>query len=109
MSTEGHAVSRRSLLRGAGLLGLGGLVSGCGSAFASGVAGTGPPKNTLSYWNLFGGGDGTRMLAMQQAYQKQHPDVALRRGDAGVGQSLLHEGLAGHARAAGHRTSRSRT
>jgi hypothetical protein len=30
MSTEGHAISRRSLLRGAGLLGLGGLVSGCG-------------------------------------------------------------------------------
>src|SRR5579864_6475114 len=77
MSTEGQALSRRTLLRGAGLLGLGGLVSGCGSAFAAGVAGTGPPKNSLSYWNLFGGGDGVRMLAMQQGYQKQHPDVAL--------------------------------
>jgi multiple sugar transport system substrate-binding protein len=77
MSTEGHVVSRRTLLRGAGLLGLGGLLSGCGSAFASGVAGTGPPKNTLSYWNLFGGGDGTRMLAMQQGYQKQNPGINL--------------------------------
>ena len=77
MAPEGHAVSRRSLLRGAGLLGLGGLVSGCGSAFASGVAGTRPPGNTLSYWNLLGGGDGTRMQAMQQAYQKQHPNIAL--------------------------------
>jgi multiple sugar transport system substrate-binding protein len=77
MSTEGHAVSRRTLLRGAGLLGLGGLLSGCGSAFASGVAGIGAPANTLSYWNLFGGGDGAHMVAMQQAYQKQHPNVAL--------------------------------
>ena len=77
MAPEGHALSRRSLLRGAGLLGLGGLVSGCGSAFASGVAGTRPPGNTLSYWNLLGGGDGTRMQAMQQAYQKQHPNIAL--------------------------------
>jgi multiple sugar transport system substrate-binding protein len=77
MAPEGHALSRRSLLRGAGLLGLGGLVSGCGSAFASGIAGTRPPGNTLSYWNLLGGGDGTRMQAMQQAYQKQHPNIAL--------------------------------
>jgi multiple sugar transport system substrate-binding protein len=77
MSMEGQALSRRTLLRGAGLLGLGGLVSGCGSAFAAGVAGTGPPKNSLSYWNLFGGGDGVRMLTMQQGYQKQHPDIAL--------------------------------
>jgi multiple sugar transport system substrate-binding protein len=77
MRTDGPDFSRRSLLRGAGLVGLGGLLSGCGSAFASGVAGTGPPKNTLSYWNLLGGGDGLRMQAMQQVYQKQHPDIAL--------------------------------
>lgn len=77
MRTEDHRLSRRTLLRGAGLLGLGGLVSGCGSALASGVAGTGPPGNTLSYWNLLGGGDGVRMQAMEQAYQKQHPNVAL--------------------------------
>lgn len=77
MRTEGHAFSRRSLLRGAGLLGLGGLVSGCGTAFASGVAGTGPSKNTLSYWNLLGGGDGVRMVAMEQGYEKKHPDINL--------------------------------
>ena len=77
MATDGHAISRRSLLRGAGLVGLGGLVSGCCSALASGFVGTGPPKNTLSYWNLLGGGDGTRMQAMEQAYQKQHPNIAL--------------------------------
>src|SRR5579859_2415963 len=77
MGTSGHPMSRRALLRGAGLIGLGGVVAGCGSPLASGVAGTGPPGNTLSYWNLFGGGDGVRMLAMQQGYQKQHPDIAL--------------------------------
>ena len=44
MSTESHALSRRTLLRGAGLLGLGGLVSGCGSAFASGVTGIRPAE-----------------------------------------------------------------
>jgi multiple sugar transport system substrate-binding protein len=77
MGSEGYALSRRNLLRGAGLLGLGGLVSGCGSALASGVAGTGPPKNTLSYWNLLGGGDGVRMQAMQQVYQKAHPNITL--------------------------------
>jgi multiple sugar transport system substrate-binding protein len=77
MGTSGHPMSRRALLRGAGLIGLGGVLSGCGSALASGVAGTGPPGNTLSYWNLFGGGDGVRMVAMQQEYQKQHPDIAL--------------------------------
>ena len=77
MRAEGQPLSRRTLLRGAGLLGLGGLVSGCGSAFATGVTGVGPPANTLSYWNLLGGGDGTRMIAMENGYQKQHPGVAL--------------------------------
>ena len=77
MTTEGHALSRRTLLRGAGLLGLGGLVSGCGSAFAAGVAGVGPPKNTLSYWNLLGGGNGVRMIAMENVYQAHHPNLAL--------------------------------
>jgi multiple sugar transport system substrate-binding protein len=77
MGTYDHPMSRRTLLRGAGLIGLGGVLSGCGTALASGVAGTGPPGNTLSYWNLLGGGDGTRMQAMQQVYQKQHPNIAL--------------------------------
>ena len=98
MAPEDYAVSRRSLLRGAALLGLGGLVSGCGSALASGIAGTGPPGNTLAYWNLFGGGDGVRMLTMEQGYQKTAPRYRPERGDAGVGQPLLHEALAGHAR-----------
>jgi multiple sugar transport system substrate-binding protein len=77
MSTEGNAISRRNLLRGAGLLGLGGLVAGCGTPLVAGIAGTGPPKNSLSYWNLLGGGDGVRMQAMEQGYQQRHPNIAL--------------------------------
>jgi multiple sugar transport system substrate-binding protein len=73
-------ISRRGLLRGASLLGLGGLVTGvagCGTPLATGLAGTGPAKNTLSYWNLFGGGDGVRMVAMEQGYSKTHTDINL--------------------------------
>ena len=43
----------------------------------TGLAGVGAPKNTLSYWNLLGGGDGVRMIAMENAYQQAHPNVAL--------------------------------
>ncbi len=77
MGTDRYSLSRRSLLRGAGLIGLGGLASGCGSGFVTGVAGVGAPGNTLSYWNLLGGGDGVRMIAMENAYQQAHRSVAL--------------------------------
>jgi multiple sugar transport system substrate-binding protein len=77
MQTDSYPLSRRALLRGAGLIGLGGLVSGCASPFASGIAGVAPPKNTLSYWNLLGGGDGVRMIAMEDVYQQAHRNVAL--------------------------------
>ena len=73
-------ISRRGVLRGASVIGLGGLVTGvagCGTPLATGLAGTGPAKNTLAYWNLFGGGDGGRMVTMEQGYQKQHPDINL--------------------------------
>jgi multiple sugar transport system substrate-binding protein len=77
MKAEGNTFSRRTVLQGAGLLGLSGLAAGCGTAFATGITGIGPPKNTLSYWNLLGGGDGVRMIAMENVYQKAHPDIAL--------------------------------
>lgn len=71
-------VNRRDLLRGTGLAVLGGVgLSACGSSFATGVAGTGAGKSNLSYWNLLGGGDGVRMVAMQDVYQKQNPNVDL--------------------------------
>src|SRR5690348_13523305 len=74
-------INRRQLLRGAGLAALGGLslgAAGCGTPFASGIAGTGASKNSLAYWNLLGGGDGVRMVEMQDVYRRNHPDVDLQ-------------------------------
>jgi multiple sugar transport system substrate-binding protein len=69
-------MSRRQLLRGglgaAAVLGLGGGLSGCGSALSAGLAGTNLAPGTVTYWNLFGGGDGSRMQTMQGVYQSQH-------------------------------------
>ncbi|SDT47788.1 extracellular solute-binding protein [Microlunatus soli] len=67
-------LTRRGLLRGglgvAAGLGLAGGLSGCGSAFSAGVAGTELAPGTVTFWNLFGGGDGVRMQAMEDGYRK---------------------------------------
>jgi multiple sugar transport system substrate-binding protein len=77
----GSGLGRRSFLRGAGLAGVAGLgsaaLAACGSPVSTGLAGTGPPGNSLTFWNLFSGGDGTRMVAMEQAYQKANPRIDL--------------------------------
>lgn len=70
------ALSRRGLLRG-GLgavagVGLAGGLAGCGSAFTAGIAGTKLDPGTVTYWNLFGGGDGGRMQTMEAAYEKEN-------------------------------------
>src|ERR1700730_2441622 len=31
----------------------------------------------LTYWNLFGGGDGVRMVQMENDFSKSHPNVQL--------------------------------
>ncbi len=64
-------ISRRTLLRGglgAAALGLAATATGCSSTLSAGLAGTELAPGTLTYWNLFGGGDGARMQAMQQGY-----------------------------------------
>lgn len=64
-------LSRRAVLGGGLALGaglLGGGMSGC-STLAAGVAGTEVAPGTVTYWNLFGGGDGARMQAMEDAYR----------------------------------------
>ena len=70
-STRG-APSRRTLLRGGlgavGGLGLAGALSGCGTALSAGVAGTELSPGTLTFWNLFGGGDGARLTTMLDKY-----------------------------------------
>lgn len=77
--SESSGIGRRNLLRTTGLAALAGFgLSGCGSAFAAGMAGTGTSRETLTYWTLLGGGDGGRMVTMEEAYQKQNPDVKLQ-------------------------------
>ena len=59
---------RRRFLQGAAMLGLTGLagdmLASCGSPGSS---------SSITFWNLFGGGDGARMIEMEQAFQQQNP------------------------------------
>ena len=72
----GAGLSRRSLFRGAlaatAGVGLSSTLAGCGSAFTAGVAGTKLDPGTVTFWNLFGGGDGARLTTMLDQYQKTH-------------------------------------
>jgi multiple sugar transport system substrate-binding protein len=61
------------------------LLAGCGGSssrrsaanFGSGTGYAGPPV-TLDFWNGFTGGDGPQMLALVDAFQKQHTNVRVR-------------------------------
>lgn len=65
-----RSVTRRGFLAGGAALAGAAALSGCGgSMFAGG--------NTVRYWNLFGGGDGVRMVEMQDAFREAHPDIPL--------------------------------
>jgi multiple sugar transport system substrate-binding protein len=69
-------LTRRGFLAGcatvAGALG----ASSCGWP-AQGFGLAAPAGGVLTYWNLFGGGDGVRMVAMQEAFRRARPDIAL--------------------------------
>jgi multiple sugar transport system substrate-binding protein len=76
------ALTRRQLLRGVGGLALGGVaastLSSCGSAGAlSGLSVAHRQAGSLDYWNLFGGGDGVRMEAMEAGFRKKYADIGL--------------------------------
>jgi multiple sugar transport system substrate-binding protein len=77
----GAPVSRRQLLRGASAMALGGALgvslSGCADNALSGLSVSHRLAGSLDYWNLFGGGDGVRMTAMEDTFRKSHPDVGL--------------------------------
>ena len=71
-------VSRRGFLGGALALGLGaGALSACSSPLGAGLAGSTLDPGTVQYWNLFGGGDGVRMQAMEAGFQKSDPGIGL--------------------------------
>ncbi|MEV6107411.1 extracellular solute-binding protein [Streptomyces sp. NPDC051940] len=77
-----RALSRRSLLRGAAALGAAGAgslaLAGCGNTIAQGFTGAAPEPRRLNFWNPFTGGDGIRMVAMQEEYRKRHGDTTLK-------------------------------
>ncbi len=68
----GHGVGRRALLTAA-VTTAAATATGCG-AFAP----LADQRTRLRQWNLFGGGDGLRMLQMHEDYQAEHPDIDLR-------------------------------
>jgi multiple sugar transport system substrate-binding protein len=70
------ALTRRDLLR-ATLLGALTTTAGC-SSIGAGLLDTPPSAASLSYWNLFGGGDGVRMQQMEDAYRAANPDIDLQ-------------------------------
>lgn len=69
-------ISRRTVLRAAGLtaagLGASALVGGCSSPAAAGLFGGSLDPGIVTFWNLFGGGDGVRLQTMLDAYKSQH-------------------------------------
>ena len=94
-------MSRRQLLRGglgaAAAIGLGGSLTGCGSALSAGLVGSTLAPGTVTYWNLFGGGDGARMQSMQQQYQGEHGVDSLQAATFAIDASRLEVTLTGGA------------
>jgi multiple sugar transport system substrate-binding protein len=65
-------VTRRNFL-GAGLAAAGTLaLAGCTSPLSAGLLGSQLNPEQLIFWNLFGGGDGSRMQTMEAGYTKTH-------------------------------------
>jgi multiple sugar transport system substrate-binding protein len=75
---SGPMLTRRSFLRGAlaGAAAVG--IAGCSSdSVLSGLTVSRGAPGSVEYWDLFGGGDGVRMLDMLNAFTKEHPEVRL--------------------------------
>ena len=67
-------ISRRKFLCNTALIAAGGLAAASCAAYpTSGATSTVP----ITYWNLFGGGDGVRMIQMQNDFVRSHPDIKL--------------------------------
>jgi multiple sugar transport system substrate-binding protein len=65
-------VSRRRFLYGAATA-----LGGMALASCSGVP-FGGSKETVHFWNLFGGGDGARLADMESGFVKSHPEIDLK-------------------------------
>lgn len=76
MNSPPNPLTRRTLLR-ASVLGAAALgTTGC-SVIGTGLANTELEPGTISFWNLFGGGDGVRMQQMLDGYRKANPGTTL--------------------------------
>jgi len=73
----GFRISRRSFLR-ASAVGAGALTLGGCSTLAAGVTGAPAAPGTVTFWDLFGGGDGVRMADMLATFSKQNPQFGLQ-------------------------------
>ena len=69
---EGRGGITRRAMVGAGIAALALPLTACSTPAAAGLAGSALDPRTLVFWNLFGGGDGSRMQAMEAGYQKTH-------------------------------------
>ncbi|OLB61503.1 MAG: hypothetical protein AUH94_06085 [Ktedonobacter sp. 13_2_20CM_2_54_8] len=68
-------ISRRKFLCNTALIAAGGLAAASCAAYpTSGATSTVP----MTYWNLFGGGDGARMIQMQNDFVRSHPNIDLK-------------------------------
>lgn len=75
-SASRFSMSRRTFLERSATLGMGGaaalsLLEACGTSATGG-------STNLTYWNLFGGGDGARMIQMENDFSKSHPNINLQ-------------------------------
>ena len=73
-------ISRRGFLAAGGAAAVA-LSAGCSSSYDIGAGFTsqsgGDSRDTIVYWNLLSGGDGSHMEEMEAGYQRQHPEVNL--------------------------------
>src|SRR5947209_19546099 len=68
-------ISRRKFLRNTALVAAGGLATASCAAYPT----TGASSTvSITYWNLFGGGDGVRMVQMQNDFVRSHPNIDLK-------------------------------
>lgn len=70
-------LSRRRFLSLTGTAAAAGALAGCSSPIVSGLIGTDPNAGKLTYWNLFGGGDGANMVKMEDGFRAANPKVPL--------------------------------
>ena len=72
------ALSRRTFLRGAAAVGAAGVAAASLLRALVSAASAPAPTQTINYWNLFGGGDGARMVQLEKMFAKSHPTITLK-------------------------------